>query len=200
MSGIPACQHVHLLQEGWSSMESWGRKYVHIPVIQVIMLVVYRKQRCGTVTIFYGSGSGSSSDFWKVMVQIPIPTFKKFWFRFRFCFRFQLHIFAFLPSNLFYKGKVYKFQPTYCKMWMKKMLNEVNQIHNFISSSGSGNVIKYGSSSEFLTSYGSGSVPLVKKLWFLQFRFRFHNADRKDGPSTVVQAEGSKVFTVQWYL
>ncbi len=32
-------------------------------------------QRCGTVTIFYGSGSGSSSDFWKVMV--PVPTFEK---------------------------------------------------------------------------------------------------------------------------
>jgi hypothetical protein len=33
---------------------------------------------------------------------------------------------------------------------MKKMLNEGNQIHNFISSSGSG--------SDFLTSYGSGST------------------------------------------
>jgi hypothetical protein len=31
---------------------------------------------------------------------------------------------------------------------MKKMLNEENQIHNFISSSGS----------DFLTSYGSGST------------------------------------------
>ncbi len=35
-------------------------------------------QRCGIVTIFYGSGS----DFWKVMV--PVPTFEKLWFRFRF--------------------------------------------------------------------------------------------------------------------
>ncbi len=43
---------------------------------------------------------------------------------------------------------------------MKKMLNEGNQIHNFISSSGSGTVIKYGpgSGSDFLTSYGSGST------------------------------------------
>ncbi len=41
---------------------------------------------------------------------------------------------------------------------MKKMFNEGNQIHNFMSSSGSGTVINYGSSSgfDFLTSYGSG--------------------------------------------
>jgi hypothetical protein len=30
---------------------------------------------------------------------------------------------------------------------MKKMLNEGNQIHNFISSSGSGTIINYGSGS-----------------------------------------------------
>ena len=49
------------------------------------------------------------------------------------------------------------------------MFNEGNQIHNFMSSSGSGTVINYGSGSgsEFLTSYGSGSasqkvtVPMV---------------------------------------
>jgi hypothetical protein len=34
-------------------------------------------------------------------------------------------------------------------MLMKKMLNEGNQIHNFISSSGSGTVINYGSGSGF---------------------------------------------------
>ncbi len=34
--------------------------------------------------------------------------------------------------------------------------NEGNQIHNFLSSSGSGTVINYGSGSDFLTSYGSG--------------------------------------------
>ncbi len=40
---------------------------------------------------------------------------------------------------------------------MKKMFNEGNQIHNFMSSSGSGTVINYGSGSgsNFLTSYGS---------------------------------------------
>ena len=36
------------------------------------------------------------------------------------------------------------------------MFNEGNQIHNFMSSSGSGTVINYGSGSDFLTSYGSG--------------------------------------------
>ena len=41
---------------------------------------------------------------------------------------------------------------------MKIFLNEDNQIHNFISSSGSGTVISYGSGSDFLTSYGSGST------------------------------------------
>jgi hypothetical protein len=42
---------------------------------------------------------------------------------------------------------------------MKKILDEGNQIHNFISSPGSGTVINYGSGSgsDFLTSYGSSS-------------------------------------------
>ncbi len=40
---------------------------------------------------------------------------------------------------------------------MKKMFNEGIQIHNFMSSSGSGSVINYGSGSNFLTSYSSGS-------------------------------------------
>ncbi len=48
---------------------------------------------------------------------------------------------------------------------MKKFLNERNQIHNFISSSGSGTGIKYSFGSDFLTSYVS--VPLVKKYRFL---------------------------------
>jgi hypothetical protein len=43
-------------------------------------------------------------------------------------------------------------------MWMKKILNWENQIHNFQSSSGSGTVNNYGSGSDFLTSYGSGST------------------------------------------
>jgi hypothetical protein len=40
----------------------------------------------------------------------------------------------------------------------EKMLNEGNQIHNFISSFGSGTVINYGSGFDFLTSSGSGST------------------------------------------
>jgi hypothetical protein len=79
------------------------------------------------------------------MVPVPVPTFEIL----RFRFRFQLHIqtskfFALLLSKLFYKEKVHKFQQIYCKMLMKKMLNEGNQLHNFISSSGSGTVINYG--------------------------------------------------------
>jgi hypothetical protein len=42
---------------------------------------------------------------------------------------------------------------------MKKMLNESNQIHNFLFSSGSGTVINYGSGSDFLTSYSFVSGP-----------------------------------------
>jgi hypothetical protein len=47
---------------------------------------------------------------------------------------------------------------------MKKMFNEGNQIHNFMSSSGSGSVIKYGSGSEFLTSYSSRSGSKSQKV------------------------------------
>jgi hypothetical protein len=49
---------------------------------------------------------------------------------------------------------------------MKKILNEGNQIHNFISSSGSGTVINYcsGSGSDFLTNYGSGSSSTSQKV------------------------------------
>jgi hypothetical protein len=49
---------------------------------------------------------------------------------------------------------------------MNKILNEDNQIHNFISSSGSGTVISYGSGSGsvFLTSYGSGSGSTCQKV------------------------------------
>jgi hypothetical protein len=43
---------------------------------------------------------------------------------------------------------------------MEKMFIEGNQMHNFMSSSGSRTVINYGSGSgsDFLTSYGSGST------------------------------------------
>ncbi len=84
-----------------------------------------------------------------------------------------------VSNLLFYKEKVHEFQQIYGQMWMKKMFNEGNKIHNFMSSSGYGTLINYGSGSgsDFLTSYGSITVPvpLVKKLRFLRFRFRFHN-------------------------
>ncbi len=44
------------------------------------------------------------------------------------------------------------------------MLSEGNQIHNFISSSGSGTVMNYGSGSDSLTSYGSGSGSTRQKV------------------------------------
>jgi hypothetical protein len=44
------------------------------------------------------------------------------------------------------------------------MFIEVNQIHNFMSSSDSGTVINYGSGSDFLTTYGSGSTTLITAL------------------------------------
>jgi hypothetical protein len=46
------------------------------------------------------------------------------------------------------------------------MFNEGNQIRNFISSSGSGTLINYGSGpgSAFLTSYGSGSDSTSQKV------------------------------------
>jgi hypothetical protein len=44
------------------------------------------------------------------------------------------------------------------------MFNEGNQIHNFMSSSCSGSVINYGSGSDFLTSYGSGSGSTSQKV------------------------------------
>ncbi len=48
----------------------------------------------------------------------------------------------------------------------EKILNEDNQIHNFISSSGSRTVISSGSGSgsDFLTSYGSGSGSTSQKV------------------------------------
>jgi hypothetical protein len=47
---------------------------------------------------------------------------------------------------------------------MKKMFNEGNQIHYFISNSGSGTLINYGPGSDFLTSYGSGSGSTNQKV------------------------------------
>ncbi len=54
---------------------------------------------------------------------------------------------------------------------MKKILNEGNQIHNFMSSSGSGTVIYYGSGSasqqKLYFSHGSGSTPLQETIFIM---------------------------------
>ncbi len=77
---------------------------------------------------------------------------------------------------------------------MKKMFIEGNQIHNFMSSSGSETIINYGSGSDFLTSYGSGSSSTSQKVTVPTvptFRFRFQNT----GPSRI-QDPGSGSATL----
>ncbi len=90
----------------------------------------------------------------------------------------------------------------YGKMWMKKMFIEGNQIHDFISSSGSGTVINYGSGSDFLqvTVPVTVPVPLVKELRFLRFRFRFrfHNTDFKNVWVPVVKQNTGRVKQWKW--
>jgi hypothetical protein len=109
----------------------------------------------------YDSGSGSC--FWKDTVPVPAPApyldHKKQIFLKKFG-----NFLPFYIVSCFYKEKVNKFQQTYCKKWMKKMWNEGNQIHNFISGSGSGTAINYGSGSDFLASYGSGSGSTSQKF------------------------------------
>jgi hypothetical protein len=102
--------------------------------------------------------------FKKVMVPVPVPTFEKL--RFLFRFRFQLYIYTikskFFLKNLFLfyivscftRKKIININKFIVKCERRKMLNEGNQIHNFISSSGSGTVINYGSGS------GSTTLPL----------------------------------------
>jgi hypothetical protein len=62
------------------------------------------------------------------------------------------------------------------------MVNKGNQIHNFISSSGSGTVIIYGSGSDFLTSYGSGSTKQKVTVPTVPVPVRFHNTAFQDPP------------------
>ncbi len=102
------------------------------------------------------------------MVPVPVLTFEKLWFRFRF--RFQLHILTiksklkkkiweffltFYLVSCFTRKKLMNFNKCMVKYEWKKNFKEGNQIHNFMSSSGSGTVINYGSGSDFSTSYGS---------------------------------------------
>ncbi len=64
-------------------------------------------------------------------------------------------LFAFLYNSgkLFYKENVHEVQQIFFK-YERKKCNEGNQIHDFLSSSGSGTVInyRYGYGSDFLTS------------------------------------------------
>ncbi len=65
----------------------------------------------------------------------------------------------------------------------KIFLNEGNQIHNVISSSGSGTVIIYGSGSDFLTSYGSDSGSVSTNQGYGSY-------GSGSGPTTLLQAIG----------
>jgi hypothetical protein len=77
------------------------------------------------------------------------------------------------------------------------MLNEDNQIHNFISSSGFGTVINYGSGSDFPTFFQiTVPVPIVKKLRFL----RFHNTGTQDIRNSVVEPRSWKFKSPQHYF
>jgi hypothetical protein len=102
--------------------------------------------------------------FKKVTVPVPVPVLAPYLDHKKQIKKKNFEIFVdFLLCKLFYKEKVHEFQQIYGKMYMKKMFNEGNQIHNFMSSSGSVTVINYGSGS----SSGSGStsqkvtVPMV---------------------------------------
>jgi hypothetical protein len=74
------------------------------------------------------------------------------------------NLFPFYIVSCFKRKKIISIKKFIVKCERKKTLNEGNQIHNFISSSGSGTVIYYGSGSDFLTSYGSGSGSTGQKV------------------------------------
>ncbi len=75
------------------------------------------------------------------MVPVPVPTFEKVTVPVPVPVPYLDHekqikkkfeiFFYFLLCKLLYKEKVHKFQQIYGKMWIKKMFNEWNQIHNF---------------------------------------------------------------------
>jgi hypothetical protein len=97
----------------------------------------------------YGSGFGSY--FRKVPVPVPTPYLdhKK---------QIKNFFLPFFIVSCFSRKKFKNFNKFIVKCEWKKILNEGNPIHNFISSSSSGTVINYGSGSHFLTNYGSGST------------------------------------------
>jgi hypothetical protein len=75
------------------------------------MIYFPQPQRCGIVTIFYGS----ISDFGKVTVTVPVPA--PYLDRKKLIFQKKNWTFFFLFTfKLFYKEKVDKFQQIYGKM------------------------------------------------------------------------------------
>ena len=81
------------------------------------------------------------------MVPVPVPTFEKV--------TVPVPVPVPVPAPyLDHKKQI--FQEKFLEFFLP--LPEGNQIYNFISSSGSGNVINYGSGFHCLTSYGSGST------------------------------------------
>ncbi len=70
----------------------------------------------------------------------------------------------FCTISCFARKKFINFNNFIVKYEQKKFLMKVISIHNFISSSGSGTVINYGSGSDFLTSYGYGSGSTSQKV------------------------------------
>jgi hypothetical protein len=149
------------------------------------------------------------------MVPVPVPVPAPYLDHKKQIFKKNFgNFFDFLLSKLFYKEKVHEFQQIYGKMWMKKMFNEGNQIHNFMSSSGSGTVINYGSGSgsNFWTSYGSygsGSGPVpqhwnigarknVQKHWRSKNLGKYKNLDAwKNIGATEILAHRKKLGTRQ---
>ncbi len=104
------------------------------------------------------------SYFWKVTVPVPVPApyldHKKLIFQKKY-WNFFL---PFYIVGCFTRKKFINFNKFIVKCEWKKFLNEGNQIHNFISCSGSGTGINYGSGSDCLTSHGYGSDSTSQKV------------------------------------
>jgi hypothetical protein len=92
-----------------------------INLLKKLDLTSIPKQRCGTVTLFYGYGS----DFSQILVPVPVPTFEKL------RFRFQLHIKT-IKSEFFQKNVEF-FLPFYIvSCFTRKKLINFNKFNKFI--------------------------------------------------------------------
>ncbi len=103
-------------------------------LIEFVNQILIYKQCCGTITTFYLSGS--CSDFWKVTFPVLTSYKLRFWFRIYTInskVRKKIGKKSYLFTlEAFYKEKPDKFHQMFCKMWMKRMWNEENQMHKFI--------------------------------------------------------------------